>query len=165
MELLKRINEFLNNGFALVGGITLVSMMIIACVNMGMRLMGSPISAAFELVGYFGALTVSLPLGYAQIKKSHIAVDILSSHFPPAVRRLVRVVGLALGTVFFCVAAWQLFSHAETLRRAGEVSETLRVPYYPFIYGVSAGCGLMTLCLVVDFLTTLFPGDGDSTGA
>lgn len=163
MGALKRINEFLNNAFALVGGIALVSMMAIACVNMAMRLAGNPISAAFELVGYFGALTVSLPLGYAQIKKSHIAVDILSSHFSPAVRAVIKGIGLALGTVFFCVAAWQLASHAETLRMAGEVSETLRLPYYPFIYGVAAGCLLMTFCMLVDFLTTLFPGDPKGT--
>ena len=41
---------------------------------------GNPLSW-HELVAFLSALVVSLPLGYTQLKKSHIAVDILSSKF------------------------------------------------------------------------------------
>jgi TRAP-type C4-dicarboxylate transport system permease small subunit len=157
MELLRKINEKVNDLFILLGGIALVAMMTIACVNMVLRLMGAPMSAAFEIVGWLGALTVSLPLGYTQLKKSHIAVDIVSQKFPPGVRKVVVGLSLLLGTGFFFVAAWQVGAYANTLRVSGEVSETLRVAFYPFTYGVSAGCALITFCLVVDFLDLLFP--------
>lgn len=157
MEGLKKLNELLNDFFTMLGGITLFLMMAVACVNMVMRLLGMPISAAFELVGFLGALTVSLPLGYAQIKKSHIAVDILSSKFPAGIRKVVVAVSLLLAAIFFFIACWQVGAHAETLRRSGEVSETLRIPFYPFTYGVAAACGLMTFCLLTDFLLLLKP--------
>jgi TRAP-type C4-dicarboxylate transport system permease small subunit len=157
MEGLRKFNELLNNLFTVVGGVTLFLMMAVACVNMVLRLMGMPISAAFELVGFLGALTVSLPLGYAQIKKSHIAVDILSSKFPPDLRKVLTAISLVLAMAFFFVAAWQVGGHAETLRRSGEVSETLRIPFYPFTYGVAASCGLMTFCLFTDLLLLLVP--------
>lgn len=163
MDGLKKVNEFLNNAITFLGGITLVLMMAIACINMVLRLAGTPISAAFELVGYLGALTVSLPLGYAQLKKSHIAVDILSSRFPPRLRKVTACIGSILGAVFFFVVAWQVGAYAETLREAGELSETLRMPYYPFTYGVAVACALMTLCLLVDFLSLLVPGKKEGT--
>ncbi len=158
MEGLKKLNEWLVNAFTVAGGVTLVLMMVIACTNMVMRLVGEPISAAYELVGYMGALTVSLPLGYAQLKKSHIAVDILTSRFPNDIRMIVSGIGLLAGILFFLVVAWQVGEHAQTLRRVGEVSETLRIPFYPFAFGVAVSCGLMTLCMIVDFLTLIVSG-------
>lgn len=156
MEGLKKLSENLNNIFMLFGGISLILMMAIACANMVLRLGGRPMSAAYELVGFLGALTVSLPLGYTQIKKTHIAVDILSQKFPVPVRRFVVGLSLILGMGFFYVAAWKVGAYANTLRLTGEVSETLRIAYYPFTYGVAAACGLMTLTLMVDFLALLF---------
>lgn len=154
---LKKLNELLIYAFTFAGGITLVLMMVVACTNMVLRLIGNPISATYEIVGYLGALTVALPLGYAQMKKSHIAVDILTSRFPAAVQRVISVVGLLLGIFFFFVASWQVGVYAETLREVGEVSETMRLTYYPFVFGVAFSCGLMTLCLVVDLLTLVVP--------
>ena len=43
----------------------------------------------------------------------------------------------------------------------GEVSETLRVIFYPFTYAVAAGCGVMALVFLVDFLHAVT----DSRGA
>jgi hypothetical protein len=37
----------------------------------------------------------------------------------------------------------------------GEYSETLRIPYYPFAYAVAAGCFLLALTLLLDFLEVL----------
>ncbi len=158
MEGLKKLNEWLANAFTVAGGVTLVLMMVIACANMVMRLVGEPISAAYELVGYLGAVTVALPLGYTQLKRSHIAVDILTSRFPADIRKILLGVGLLGGILFFLVVAWQVGAYAQTLRRVGEVSETLRIPYYPFTYGVAVSCGLITLCMIVDFLALIVSG-------
>ena len=157
MEILKRFNERLNDLFMLTGGICLVLMMGISCVNMLLRFLGTPMAAAYELVGFLGALVVSFPLGYAQLKKSHIVVDILSQTFPAGIRKVLVAISLVLAMIFFFVAAWKVGAHANTLRLAGELSETLRIRFYPFTYGVAAACGVMTFSLFVDFLLLWFP--------
>lgn len=163
MEGLKKFTENLNDIFMLFGGISLILMMAIACANMVLRLAGQPMSASYEIVGFLGALTVSLPLGYTQLKKTHIAVDIVSQMFPVRVRRFAVGFSFILGILFFFVAAWKVGSYAQTLRLSGEVSETLRIAYYPFTYGVAAACGLMTFTLVADFLVLLFSPKEDGT--
>jgi hypothetical protein len=35
------------------------------------------------------------------------------------------------------------------------MSETLRIPFFPFTYGVAIACGLMTFCLIIDFLVLI----------
>ncbi len=156
MGLLRKLSDWLNSVCMLVGGIALVLMMGVACLNMVLRLLGSPISATYEIVGYLGAITVALPFGYAQRSRSHVAVDIISGRFPSGVRGVIRTISLCLGIAFFFVAAWQVGAHAHTLQSAGEVSETLRMTYYPFTYTVAVACGIMTFSLLVELLELFF---------
>ena len=60
---------------------------------------------------------------------------------------------LVLGMILFSLASWQVASYANTLRSSGEVSETLRMPFYPFTFGVAAACAMITFSLFVDFLS------------
>jgi len=154
MQGLTKFNEYLNHVFALIAGISLVLMMVAAAVNMIMRILGNPLSA-HEVVAFLSALVVSLPLGYTQLKKSHIAVDILSSKFSAGTRKVITGISLALGIVFFFLATWEVASYGNTLRLSGEVSETLRIPFFPFTYGVAIACGVMTFCLIMDFLVLI----------
>ena len=54
--------------------------------------------------------------------------------------------------VFFGLVARQCLVYAADLKGFGEVSMTLQMPIYPFVYGLAAGCGLLTLVLAVRFL-------------
>jgi TRAP-type C4-dicarboxylate transport system permease small subunit len=152
MQILLKLAERVNALFMVVGGAALIMMMAIACLNMGLRLIGRPISASYELVAFLSAIAVSFPLGYTQIQRSHVAVDILSRLFPAPLRKLVVSVSLFLAMIFFGVAAWKVWGQANTYRVSGELSETLRIPFYPFTYAVAVACGLMTFCLLVDLL-------------
>jgi len=44
-----------------------------------------------------------------------------------------------------------------TLKNAGELSETLRIIYYPFVFAVALGCFLLSLALFTDFLKAILP--------
>jgi TRAP-type C4-dicarboxylate transport system permease small subunit len=153
MVSLRKLGEFLSGIFMGIGGVSLVVMTAIACVNMFMRLFGTPLSPAYELVSYLGATTVALPLGYAQLKKSHIAVDILANNFPRNVRKVTSAITLILSTCLFTLAAWKVGQHATNLMRTGELSETTRMPFYPFTYAVAISCGLLAFCLLIDLIS------------
>jgi len=47
-----------------------------------------------------------------------------------------------------------------TLRTSGEVTETLRIIYYPFTYGVALGCFLLSLVLLVELSALFFSENG-----
>jgi hypothetical protein len=42
---------------------------------------------------------------------------------------------------------WQCVVYAIDMKRAGELSMTTLLPFYPYVYGIAFGCGL--LCLVI----------------
>ena len=159
MGFLKRINKWLCDVFLWVGGIALVLMTAISCFNMLLRMLGYPIAGIYDMVCYLGALVAGLPLAYTQLNKGHIAVDIVSCRFPAWLRKTAVAISYLLGMVFFGVAAWKIASLATVLRQVGEVSETLKMPFWPFTYAVAVSCGLMVLCLLLDFLS-MFEAQG-----
>ena len=59
-------------------------------------------------------------------------------------------------TIFFAIVSWQIAKYATTLFRTGEVTETLRIIYYPFTYGVALGCAVLSLVFFTELLRTLF---------
>jgi len=152
---LERIRYELSKWFSWLGGVALLSLTGIACANMLMRPLGAPITGAYELVGFFGALVVALPLGYAQITRSHISVDILATRYSKKTNRIMNAISSFSCMIFFILVAWQSAIYATTIWKRGETSETLRIIYYPFVYVVALCCLLLALVLLVDFLKSV----------
>jgi TRAP-type C4-dicarboxylate transport system permease small subunit len=153
--MLERISHNLSKWFSWIGGAALLSLTGIACANMLMRPTGAPITGAYELVGFFGALVVALPLGYAQITRSHISVDILATRYSKRTQRIMSLISSFFCMIFFILVAWQTALYASTIWKRGETSETLRIIYHPFVYVVALCCLLLSLVLLVDFLKSI----------
>ena len=158
---LEKISGFLNKLFTWIGGAALLLMIGIACANMLLRPMGAPLKGAYELVGFLGAMTIAFALGYAQLTRSHIAVDILATRYSKRTQRVMNSISSFLGTIFFLLVAWQVAVFATTIWKRGETSETLRIIYHPFVYSVSICCVLLALILFTEFLKSLAPAKGE----
>lgn len=160
MEILEKISRILNRMFMLVAGVFMAAMILITCANIFLRIVWVPIKGTFELMGFFGAVATAFVLGYTQMKKAHISVDILFDQFSQKTRNVLNAINYLVCMVFFAVVGWRIFLLAINLRNTGEVTETLRIVYYPFTYGVAFGCTLLALVLLVDFLKLFFTSDG-----
>lgn len=160
MSTLEKISNLLNKGFIWIGGAALLSMIGIACANMILRPLGAPLKGAYELVGFLGALSVAFALGYAQITKAHIAVDILSTRYSKRTLKMMEVISSFFCMIFFVLVAWQVAVFATTIWKRGETSETLRIIYHPFVYAVAVCCALLAFVLFVDFLKLVAPKKG-----
>lgn len=162
MNLLEKFSHKLNQAGIVVAGLFLAAMIAITCGNIFTRIVWIPIQGTFELMGFFGALVTAFALGYTQMNKAHISVDILVNRFPEKVQRFLNGVNCIICSIFFSLAGWQIAKWANTLRATGEVTETLRIIYYPFTYGVAAGCFLLALVLLVELIRQIAGENGGS---
>ena len=160
MAVLEKICRILNRVFIWVAGLCLSAMILMTCANIFLRIAWIPLKGTYELMGYFGALVTAFALGYTQMKKGHIAVDVLVMLFKPKARFILQGISCLICTIFFSIAGWQIFQYATTLWETGEVTETLNIAYYPFAYGVAGGCLLLALVMLVEFLGLLFKRQG-----
>ena len=144
-----------SKSFMVVGGAALLLLVLLATANVGLRFFHAPYAGTYELVSFLGALVTAGALAHTQRRKDHIVVDILSEKFPPAVKRCLDAVNYAATSLLFGVIAWQVWVWGGKIKSGGELSETLKLTYYPFVYAVAAGFGLLALVLLVDLLKTI----------
>ena len=155
MDSLEKVNVFLNRILMGVGGVAVLALMALATVNVGLRVVGVPFRGTYEFVGFLGAVVIAFALGYTQKRKDHIVVDILTEKFPKRVNRVLDGISYFVTMIFFAVVSWQVFVWAIKIWQSQEVSETLKVIYYPFIFSVAVGFAVFSLTLIVDFLKNL----------
>jgi TRAP-type C4-dicarboxylate transport system permease small subunit len=160
MPVLEKISKLMSQAFIFVAGTFMVAMILVTCANIFSRFVWIPIKGTFELMGFFGAVVTAFALGYTQAKKAHISVDILVNRFPKPVQKFLNGVNSVICMIFFTLAGWQIAKLGNTLRISGEVTETLRIIYYPFTYGVSLGCFLLSLVLLVELVALFFSENG-----
>jgi len=153
-NLLKKINSLQ----VFFGGCFLVMMIFLTCANILLRQFGVPVRGTFEIMGFFGAVIFAFSLGYSHEKKEHLYVSIIFDRFPEKVKKAARVINSLVCIFFFSLVSWQLIKKALILKNVHEVSETLRIAYYPFILIFSFGVAV----LVLVFIYELFIKFGDN---
>ena len=65
----------------------------------------------------------------------------------------------AISSLFFGIVAWQVSLWGMRIAASGEVSETLKVIYYPFVFCVAVGFGLLALTCLMELLRELRKGE------
>jgi TRAP-type C4-dicarboxylate transport system permease small subunit len=157
MVVLDKVTQALTQALIWFAGGVLVAMILLTCTNIVLRLVWIPIRGTYELMGYGGGIVTAFALGYTQLKRAHVAVDILVLRFSKRAQNILQGMNDLVFMVFFAVVSWQIAKYASTLRKTGEVTETLQIIYYPFTYGVALGCAVLSLVFLADFLKRALP--------
>ncbi len=130
-------------------------MMLLTSADVILRIFRHPIPGTYEMVGLLGAIAISFSLAYTSVEKGHIAVEFLFQKFPKKVRFFISAINDFLCLFLFGLLTWQTILLASDLMQSGEVSMTLQMPIYPYVFGISIGCGLLSLVLLKDFLKSV----------
>ncbi|MDY0132977.1 MAG: TRAP transporter small permease [Desulforegulaceae bacterium] len=141
--------------------ITLFLMMLITCVDIIMRFFRHPLPGAYELVGFFGSLTVAFALAATSLGKGHIAVEYLVSKFPEKLHNFIERINCFVCSIIFGVITYQTFLYSFSLKASNEVSMTLQVPLYPFSMGIAVGCAMVSIVMLFQSLNLARYGLGE----
>jgi TRAP-type C4-dicarboxylate transport system permease small subunit len=141
--------------FNLLACAAVVVMMLLSTTDVVLRLFGKPISGAYELVGFLGTIVVSFALAFTSLEKGHIAVELLVEKLPQRAQLAIESFCNLIGALLFGMLTYKAIRYALDIKESGEVSSTLQMPIYPFIFGMSVGFSLLFLLLMADFIKSL----------
>jgi TRAP-type C4-dicarboxylate transport system permease small subunit len=159
MKYLERTSIFLNKIFLIVGGIAVLALMSVATANVVLRIFHIPFRGAYELVSFIGAIVIAFALGYTQQRKGHIVVDILTEKFPKTLSKILDVFNHLVTMVFFAVVAWQIYRVGMQIWDSGELSETLKMIYHPFIFAVALGFITLSFTALTQLMSDMRSGE------
>lgn len=155
MKALEALDAFVNRTLAAVAGIALIAMMLFTVADMVLRAFGHPVAGSYEVIGWLSAAAMALALGYAQLHKGHVAIDLVVQRLRPRTRAIVEMLTALASLLLFVAVAWYVANYGVLLHRSGSLSETLKAIVYPWVYVVAIGCAGLALALLVDFVRAL----------
>jgi TRAP-type C4-dicarboxylate transport system permease small subunit len=124
----------------LVAGAALVAMMLLTCVDVGLRAAFKlPMRGTLEIVELLLACSFFVALPAVFLREEHVTVDVIGPRFKPLLKRVAEVIAVAL----IAVLAWQGFLAGKDAIEFGDVTPDLALPrlYYwiPVLAGLAAG--------------------------
>lgn len=148
------LSRFLN----IIAGISLTLLMFLTIADVVLRLLRRPIVGTYELVAFLGAIAIGFSLPFTSWVRAHIFVDFFVMKFSKKVQNIFNVATRCVVIVLFFLAGWNLIKYAIDLLKSGEVSLTLRLPFYPITLGVGICCFVQCLVMICDIMK-IFGGE------
>jgi TRAP-type C4-dicarboxylate transport system permease small subunit len=155
---MKRFLDAVKGASSALGAIAsaaLALLMLLTVADVVLRIFGRPIVGTYELVAVSGAVAIGLSLPITSWVRGHIYVDSFVERLPRSARVVLTIATRLLVLGLFFLIAWNLFKYAVSLRAAGEVTPTLRVPFYPVVIGVGVSCLVECVVMIADIVKVL----------
>ncbi|MGI9525151.1 MAG: TRAP transporter small permease subunit [Hyphomicrobiaceae bacterium] len=152
--MLAAIIERLALAILLIGGLGLLMSMFLGVGDVvGTQLLQSPLPGARELTESTMVLIVFGALAYAQIRRSHIRVELLYTRVGPRAQAAMDVFADLAAVLFFGLLLWQATLEAIISVELDEATVGLiRFPLYPARIILAAGTALLIVRLLIDLI-------------
>lgn len=143
---------------AAAGALTLGVMMLVTVIDVcGRFFFSRPLQGAFELVGILLVIAGSWGMGYCQLLKGNVRIDLLSNRFPKIVQNIIMLVAYAIAIGMTSTITWKTLQRTWVYyhKTLGSLTETLAMPYWPFMLALAIGMGWACIILIIDFVKTV----------
>ncbi len=140
---------------AYLAGATVLIMMGITVVDVILRIFGTGITGAYDLVRACGVLSVAFALPYVTATKGHIAIEFFYHKCGRLGRVVLDMIFRISSLVIFGILSWQAVLHGSAMYESGEVFPNLGLPVFWIPYVICLSCLLM---MVVFIYHLIHPG-------
>ena len=140
--LLTKVSRILSH----VAGLALTFMMLLTVADVFGRAVGHPVQGTYEVIGLTLAVVVGFGMPKVSLDKAHVFMEFLVERFGPTGRKVMNTFTRLLSLAIFTLIGYNLLTVGIELRKAGEVSSILRIPFYPVPFAEGICC--FVLCLV-----------------
>ena len=146
LDQVRKLSRLIN----FIGGVSLVFIMFLTVADIILRSFRKPIIGTYEMVAFSGAVVIGFSVPLTSWMRGHVYTDFLVLRFSQKIRNVLNIVTRCLSIVLFILIGWNLIKYGMDLKKAGEVSLTLTLPFYPIAYGVGICCFIQCLVLLCD---------------
>jgi TRAP-type C4-dicarboxylate transport system permease small subunit len=153
LETVERALRRVSIVFTILAGIGLTMMMLHICADIISKyVLDKPIVATLEIVTwYYMVMIVIFPIGYIQVIKKHLMVELFTLKMSPARLSILEGIVGVLGAVYVAILCYLTFGHAVEQTISGEIQDAtyFDMPVWPSRWILPLSTGLMALVCVV----------------
>lgn len=134
-----------------MAGVSMMAMVTIVDV-IGSKVFTRPLFGSDEILGASQVVAISSAFAFTQIVHGHTEVDFFANKMGRTMESFINVFAPFAGLILVIILSWNLFTYGESLRLAGEVTSSARIPLYPIVYYMAICFTVTCLVLLIEFL-------------
>jgi TRAP-type C4-dicarboxylate transport system permease small subunit len=134
----------------MIGGAALTFMMCLTVADVLLRAWGRPILGTYELVSLTLAIVIGFTIPKVSLDRGHVYMEIVLEKLSKRDRAIMNTFTRMLGLILFAIIGYNLFLIGSEFRVSGEVSSTLKLPFFPISYFVGICCFIECFVFLFD---------------
>lgn len=140
--------------------ISMLVMTFLITTHVFMRfLFQKPILGVPEMTEFLNVILICGAMLFAHLEDWHLEVSFITERFPEKAQIIISACINFLSMILCFLMSWQSFIIAQEMRRNGELSDTLGIPIYPFIYYIALCCAVWGVLIVTKAHLHITPKD------
>ena len=147
-DILLRVSKIL--GY--IGGAALTFMMFLTVADVLMRAGGRPSLGTYEMVALSLAIVIGFTIPKVSLDRGHVYMEIVLDKLSKRNKAIVNTFTRILCLILFAIVGYNLFLIGSELHTAGEVSSTLKLPFFPIAYFVGVCCFIECFVFIFDIV-------------
>ncbi|MCE8009554.1 TRAP transporter small permease [Aestuariivita sp.] len=155
MHYLGRAVAGLSRAATILGGISIALMMVHVTADVVMRyVFNRPLTGTLTVVTYYYMILATfLPMAFAERRRAHISVEVLTELMPARLRHHLKGWMLLLTAAVMGLIAWRTFDAAIKAWDLGasQIQGATRISVWPAYFALPLGTGLMAAVLLLRF--------------
>jgi TRAP-type C4-dicarboxylate transport system permease small subunit len=144
-KILQKMCIFLN----IIAGIALTFMMFLTVADIFARAGKHPILGTYEIVALSLAIVIGFSIPQVSLDRGHVYMEIILDRLSKNNKAILNTLTRILCMILFAIIGYNLFLIGNEFHMSGEVSSTLKIPFFPIAYCVGV-CSFIE-CLVFFF--------------
>jgi TRAP-type C4-dicarboxylate transport system permease small subunit len=135
-------------GLSVIAGLTFLDVCLRYILN-------RPILGVYDITRVMLILTVACAFGYTQMIRGNMAIDLLILKLGRKKKAVVSIIYDFIGLALFLTITVQAFRQGHALRITGDATETVLIPFYPFVYIIAFNMGVVCLVFVLQLAKSM----------
>ncbi len=141
-----------NKFLSYIGAAALTFMMLLTVADVILRAGGRPILGTYEIVSFSLAIVIGFTIPKVSLDRGHVFMEIVLDKVSKKNKAILNTFTRLLCLVLFAIVGYNLFLIGNELITSGEVSSTLKLPFYPIAYGVGVCCFIECFVFIFDIV-------------
>ena len=152
-KILRFVSKLLN----IIAGIAVTVMMLLTVADVLLRAGGHPIIGTYEIVALLLALVIGFGIPQVSLDRGHVYMDFLLEKLSKRGKKVMNTITRLFCIILFLPLGCNLFNVGARFHASGEVSATIKIPFYPVAYGVAVCC-LLECCVFIFDIVRIWRG-------
>ncbi len=150
--------RFVSRLLNIIAGVAVTVMMLLTVADVLLRAGGHPIIGTYEIASLLLALVIGFGIPQVSLDRGHVYMDFLLEKLSKRARKVMNTITRLFCITFFLPLGYNLFNVGARFHASGEVSATMKIPFYPVAYGVAVCC-LLECCVFIFDIVRIWRGE------